>query len=237
MTNTVDETVDHEWDNFNLYASTKESTEETTIQFEGKVPEWLKGTLYRNGPGANEVNDDPSSSVYHAFDGFAFIQKYSVDGASQVVRFRRSFIKSNTYTESLKQGRLISRQFGTDPCKSIFGRFQSIFQSRDPKLAMDDTGVTVQMVNNELLALTEMVLGNALDPETLEKVGPLTTLPYAKSIKGELLTITAAHVMYDEKRKMTIGYGGRITRDVHYLDVLFIKDNPVDESKKGNLMD
>ena len=237
MTAIVDETIDHEWDNFNLFVSTKESTEETTIEFEGKVPEWLKGTLYRNGPGANEVNDDVSSSVYHAFDGFAFIQKYSVDGVDQVVRFRGSFIKSNTYTESLKQGRLISRQFGTDPCKSIFGRFQSIFQSRDPKLAMDDTGVTVQMVNNELVALTETVVGNVLDADTLEKVGPLTTLPYAKSIKGELLTITAAHVMYDEKRKMNIGYGGRITRDVHYLDVLFIKDDPVDEPKKGSLID
>lgn len=233
MTSAVSESSEQVWNNFNLFASTKETAEEQTIPLQGKVPEWLKGTLYRNGPGANEVNDDPSTGVYHAFDGFALIQKYSVDGSSQDVRFRTSFVRSHTYNESMKQGRLAVRQFGTDPCKSILGRFQALFRSKDPTTRTDDTGVTVQMVNNELLALTEIPVGNAMDPNTLEFIGPLTGLPYAKSIPSEIMTITTAHVMYDEKRKMTVGYASRITSKQHWLDVVFIYEDPQEDIKQS----
>jgi beta,beta-carotene 9',10'-dioxygenase len=233
MTSAVAESSEQVWNNFNLFASTKETAEEHAIAFQGKVPEWLKGTLYRNGPGANEVNDDPSTGVYHAFDGFALIQKYTIEGPSQVVRFRTSFVKSHTYTESMKQGRLVVRQFGTDPCKSILGRFQSLFRARDPSSRTDDTGVTVQIVNNELLALTETIMGNAMDPNTLEPIGPLTALPYAKSVPSEIMTITTAHVMYDERRKMTIGYASRITSKEHLLDVVFIYDDPQEDIKQS----
>ena len=237
MTSAVSEKSEQVWNNFNLYASTKETTNEETIQFEGKVPEWLKGTLYRNGPGANEVNGDASTGVYHAFDGLAFIQKYSIDGSDQVVRFRGSFVKSHSYTESMKQGRFVTRQFGTDPCKSILGRFQSLFRAADPSTRTDDTGVTVQMVNNELLALTEIPTGNAMDPDTLEPIGPLTGLPYAKSVPSEIMTITTAHVMFDEKRKMTVGYGSRISSKQHWLDVVFIYENARDDIKTSRIIE
>ena len=235
MTSIVSENGEHVWNNFNLFASTTDSTKEEIIDFQGKIPEWLKGTLYRNGPGANEINNDVKTSVHHAFDGFAFIQKYNIDGSSQKLRFRGSFVKSRSYTEALKNGYLITRQFGTDPCKSIFGRFQSLFRGRDKTSFTDDTGVTVQMVNNELLALTEVPIGNVLDPDTLEPLGPLTVLPYAKACESEILSTTTAHVMYDEKRKMTVGYGGRITRKGHWLDVIFISDKPSTGNKKGNI--
>jgi hypothetical protein len=47
------------------------------------------------------------------------------------------------------------------------------------------------------------------------------------------MSIATAHVMYDEKRKMTIGYSGRITRKGNWLDVIFISDEPSNEKKKG----
>jgi beta,beta-carotene 9',10'-dioxygenase len=233
MTTVIDENGPQEWNNYNLYQSTTDSTKEETIEFQGKIPEWLKGTLYRNGPGANEINNDVTTSVYHAFDGFAFIQKYKIDGLTQTVRFRGSFIKSRAYLESLKTGRLVTRQFGTDPCKSILGRFQSLFRGRDPTTFTDDTGVTVQMVNNELLALTETVSGSVLDPDTLEYLGPLTSLPYTEPVESELMSTATAHVMYDDKRKMTIGYSGRISRKEHWLDVIFIYDEQSNKDNKG----
>lgn len=221
------------WNNFNLFASTTESTNEEPIEFRGIIPQWLKGTLYRNGPGANEIGNDLTTSVNHAFDGFGYIQKYTFDGEAQTVRFRGSFIKSHAYTKALKDGRSTVRHFGTDPCKSIFGRFQSMFQGRDPKTHNDDASVTIQLVNDQLLALTETVTGNILDPNTLELLGPLTTLPYAQPLDSEIMTITTAHVMYDAKRKMTVGYGGRITRKEHWLDIIFIADEPSNEGKAG----
>ncbi|CAM4817561.1 unnamed protein product [Rotaria magnacalcarata] len=237
MTSTVNENDQQVWNNFNLFASTTDSVTEETIKFQGTIPEWLKGTLYRNGPGANEVNNDLTTSVYHAFDGFAYIQKYNIDGPSQTVRFRGSFIKSRAYTEALKHGRLTVRQFGTDPCKSIFGRFQSLFTRRDPSTYSDDTGVTVQLVQNELLALTETIGGSVMDPDTLEFLGPLRALPYDQKVDSELFTLTTAHVMHDDKRKMTVGYGGRISRKEHWLDVIFISDEPskTDKIEDGDI--
>jgi carotenoid cleavage dioxygenase-like enzyme len=235
MTSVIDENNSQVWNNYNLYASTTDSTNEEIIEFQGKIPEWLKGTLYRNGPGANEINNDEKTSVYHAFDGFSFIQKYNIDGPLQIVRFRGSFTKSHAYTEALKTGHLVTRQFGTDPCKSIFGRFQSLFYGRHPTSFTDDTGVTIQIVNNELLALTETITGNILDADTLELQGALISLPYTQQLDSEIMSIATAHVMYDEKRKMTIGYSGRITRKGHWLDVIFISDQPSNQEKKGSL--
>ena len=50
------------------------------------------------------------------------------------------------------------------------------------------------------------------------------------------MTTTTAHVMYDEKRQMTVGYGGRITRKGHWLDVIFISNEDSTENKKGSLI-
>lgn len=212
------------WDNSNLFSSTTECADEHVIAFQGVIPQWLRGTLYRNGPGANEVNEDPCTTVKHAFDGFGLIQKYAIDGSSQKLHFRASFIKSRAYKEAIKHGHLITRQFGTDPCKTIFGRIQGLFSSDDMETFTDDTSVTIQKVNDELLALTETAIGNVIDAETLETIAPLTTLPYTTPVDDEVITVPTAHVMRDRKRKMTVGYAVRLTKRNDWIDVIFISD-------------
>ncbi|CAF1196877.1 unnamed protein product [Adineta steineri] len=225
-----------EWDNSGLFSSTKEWKNETKLTFDKQLPTWLKGCLYRNGPGQFEINNDPKTSVHHAFDGFAYIQKYQIDGELNTIHFRTSFIKSRTYEESLKHGHLVARQFGTDPCKSIFGRFQLLFSPLDPKFVTDDAGVTIQRVNNELLALTETVVGYVIDEKTLETVAPLTTLPYTEPLQTEILTLSTAHTMYNSKRKMTVGYAIRMTRSHgHWLDVVFVFDD--DQNQQCSITD
>jgi len=217
---------EEKWDNSGLFASTTECNKEIKLTFDKKLPSWLKGCLYRNGPGQFELNNDPKTSVHHPFDGFAYIQKYNIDGELNTIHFQSSFIKSRTYEESLKHGHIATRQFGTDPCKTIFGRFQLLFSPLDPKLLTDDAGVTIQRMNNELLALTETVVGYVIDEKTLETVAPLTTLPYTEPLKTEILTLSTAHIMYNTKRKMTVGYATRMTRSHgDWLDVVFIFDN------------
>jgi len=49
------------------------------------------------------------------------------------------------------------------------------------------------------------------------------------------MSTATAHVMYDVKRKMTIGYSGRITRKEHWLDVIFISDDSTNTENKGLL--
>ncbi|CAF0853977.1 unnamed protein product [Didymodactylos carnosus] len=225
--------INQDWNNVNLYHSAREC-DETKVTFESTLPIWLNGTLFRNGPGHFELdNEDPPTTVYHSFDGFAYVQKYVINGENNEIKFQTTFVKSRMYEESLKEKKLYARTFGTDPCKSIFGRFQSLFiKNKGPKTFTDDTGVTIQRINNELVALTETIIGYIIDESTMETIAPLITLPYAKPIQSEIMTLTTAHVMYDVKRHMTVGYASRITRSKGYwLDVIFIHDDAVDEEK------
>ncbi len=225
------------WNTAPLFSSTQEcNNNPVRLNMDGKLPSWLKGCLYRNGPGQFEVNNDPKTSVNHPFDGFAYINKYQIDGENDTIYFQSSFIKSRTYKESVKRGCLVTRQFATDPCKSLFGRFQLLFSPRDPEQYPDNTLVTIQRVNNELLALSEVVMGYVLDEQTLETVAPLTSLPFAKPMETEILTLTTSHVMYDSKRKMTVSYATRITKSHgQWLDVIFISDDETKLSNTGTL--
>ena len=224
------------WNTASLFSSTQECNNPVKLNLSGKLPSWLEGCLYRNGPGQFEVNNDPNTSVSHLFDGFAYINKYELAGEDNTVYFQSSFIKSRTYKESVKRGCLVTRQFATDPCKSLFGRFQLLFSPRDPEKFPDNTLVTIQRVNGELLALTEVVMGYIIDMQTLETVAPLTSLPFAKPMETEILTLTTSHAMYDSKRKMTVSYATRITK-LHgqWLDVIFISDDETKLSNTGRL--
>ncbi|CAF1548854.1 unnamed protein product, partial [Adineta steineri] len=145
------------WDNASLFSSAQEFNDPVKLNVNTKLPSWFKGCLYRNGPGQFELNNNPDASVNHPFDGFACINKYDIDGEKNTIYFQSRFIKSRTYKESLKRGCLVTRQFATDPCKSLFGRFQLLFSPLNPETYSDNTVVTIQRVNNELLALTEIV--------------------------------------------------------------------------------
>ena len=46
-------------------------------EIEGRLPEGLAGTLYRNGPAKNEVGGKPYA---HLFDGDAMLSQFTFDG-------------------------------------------------------------------------------------------------------------------------------------------------------------
>ena len=65
------------------------------------IPEWLKGTLYRNGPGMfgaqGDVDRDAKIRRYnHVFDGLAKITRYHF-GDDNSVTYSSRFIDSNFY--------------------------------------------------------------------------------------------------------------------------------------------
>ena len=46
-------------------------------EIDGHLPEGLTGTLYRNGPGKNEVGGKPYA---HLFDGDGLLSQFAFDG-------------------------------------------------------------------------------------------------------------------------------------------------------------
>jgi carotenoid cleavage dioxygenase-like enzyme len=135
---------------------------ESRLPTEGTLPDWLRGTLIRNGPAQFEVGDQDYN---HWFDGHAMLHAFRAgDGR---VEYRNRFVKSKSREEALEEGEIVRSEFATDPCMSIFGRVMSIF---NPK-PTDNAAINVARLNDAYVALTETPIPVQFDPETLETVG------------------------------------------------------------------
>ena len=62
----------------------------TVDEVEGRLPADLVGTLYRNGPGRNDVDGKPFA---HLFDGDGMLSQFTLrDGR---VHYRNRFVRTN----------------------------------------------------------------------------------------------------------------------------------------------
>lgn len=90
---------------------------EILILFAGKVPEWLDGNLYRNGPGIQSVGPDMHQ---HLFDGLALLHRFHIQNGK--VEYQNRYLESETYKRNMAAQRIIVSAFGTsrtvDPCKA-----------------------------------------------------------------------------------------------------------------------
>src|SRR2546423_5141975 len=66
-----------------------EVPEEVALDVTGRLPEELRGTLYRNGPGRWEAG---GFVAQHAFDGDGLISKFVIDGGT--VRFQSRYVRT-----------------------------------------------------------------------------------------------------------------------------------------------
>ncbi|TRY68283.1 hypothetical protein TCAL_04143 [Tigriopus californicus] len=82
----------------------------------GSVPSWLKGTLYRVGPGIIQVGD---SCYNHPFDMLSVVQKYTVGPDPEDVTYRNKIIDSK-YRDQAQLGGPITVQ--TDPFRTKLQR-------------------------------------------------------------------------------------------------------------------
>ena len=135
---------------------------EPTLPIEGDLPEWLTGTLIRNGPAQFEVGNQDYN---HWFDGHAMLHAFRMDGST--IGYRNRFVESRSRQEALDQGEIARSEFATDPCMSIFGRIMSIFNPAPT----DNASINVARLDDAYVALTETPIPVRFDPETLETVG------------------------------------------------------------------
>ncbi len=155
------------------------------LPVEGAIPEWLTGTLLRNGPAKFEVGDRP---LRHWFDGLAMLHKFSFGGGR--VSYANRFLRSQAYCEA-EAGRISYREFATDPCRSAFKRLTTLFS---PKFS-DNCNVNLTKLGDSYIAMTETPLPVAFDPDTLETLGVAykppgvhaTAHPHHDPERGELL--------------------------------------------------
>lgn len=168
------------------YTSLDQEVRLDRLQVEGTIPTWLAGSLLRNGPAKFEVGPD---TFKHWFDGFAMLHRFTFQNGN--VSYENKFLQSESYTVSMREGRIAFSQFATDPCKALF------------KGAMTESAnanVSIQKVAGDFVAMTETPLPIAFDPHTLETLG---VVHYDDQVVGHH---GSAHPHYDFTNHMSISY-------------------------------
>jgi beta,beta-carotene 9',10'-dioxygenase len=193
------------------------------LPIKGTIPEWLSGTLLRNGPAKFSTN---GSAVEHWFDGLAMLHAFSFNKG--YVTYANKFLRTTDYDTVLKTGKMSYSGFAQDPCRSLFRRFTSLFVpkpssstsgQRDIPHDMPNANVNVSKLADHFVALTETPLPIEFDPRTLDTLGVVhynDSLPESKIHES-------AHPHYDPVRKEHISYLTRFGRTSNYV-VYAIKD-------------
>jgi len=160
-------------------------------EVEGAIPDWLSGTLLRNGPALFEAGD---RRVNHWFDGLAMLRRYAFDSGE--LRYSNRFLRTDAYTDAAA-GRLTG-QFGTDT--RGWRRLVDTLTSLGLPEPTDNANVHVARVDGKYIALTEAPRRIAFDPETLETRGEFR---FADDLPEH---ITAAHLVDDPHREEWVGF-------------------------------
>lgn len=128
-----------------------------TPKVEGRIPQAINGTLYRNGPGLFERDGHRKENI---LDGDGMVQAFRFrDGK---VQYRNRFVRTRKWLEEEAAGKYIYNTWTTrrpgGMLKNAF--FQGKFTGQ--------AGVTVRVFNGKLYAFDESSLPYELNPETLE---------------------------------------------------------------------
>ena len=135
-----------------------ETEHDYRVELEGTVPAGLRGTLYRNGSGRNDIAGE---WFPHWFDGDGMISaiRFADDG----IHYRNRYVRTQNYLDETKAGKIVHRSFGKMRPYGVLGN-----AFRQPG---NVSNTSVVMENGRLLSLWEGGPPWELDPATLETKG------------------------------------------------------------------
>ncbi len=160
---------------------------------DGMVPQDLRGTFFRNGPGRQRIGE---AKYGHWFDGDGMLCSFSFrdDG----VHFRNRYVRTPKYIEETEAQAVKHRGFGTQ----IPGGLRKNFLKPPANPANTNT----VWHGGHLLALNEGGKPWALDPATLETKGEFT---YDGALKGP--EVFSAHGKIHPRSGDYINFGAGIS--------------------------
>jgi all-trans-8'-apo-beta-carotenal 15,15'-oxygenase len=149
-------TSQHDW--HRIFDTLPDEHDYTIDEIEGRIPEGLVGTLYRNGPAKNEVGGTPYA---HLFDGDAMLSQFTLDGNS--LRYRNRYVRTTHYLKERNADRPLMRGYGQQrPGGPLTNAFRS---------PANVANISVTWHAGHLLALWEGGRPWRLDPDTLDTMG------------------------------------------------------------------
>src|SRR5262249_25646150 len=152
------------------------------------------GSLLRTGPARFEAAEQ---QMRHWFDGLAMLHRFAI--ADGRVSYANRFLESRSYRAVRERKRMVYGEFGTDPCRSLFKRVQTLFS---PGSALtDNANVNLVKLGERVIAITETPLPVQFDARTLKAAdvrpyrppGQLSTAhPHLDRASGSMLNYAAS---------------------------------------------
>jgi carotenoid cleavage dioxygenase-like enzyme len=158
-----------------FWTSDYRETDEVELPVDGTVPDWLDGTLYRNGPGRFEVGD---RRVTHQFDGLAKIYKFRFSRGK--VHYATKFLKSAQYNMSIEKNDFIKgmNMYPYVPPQSYPDRMEALKNGKN-----DNALINVWKTGDHLFVTQDGGATSMIDPVNLDYRGygpPIKDLDYTK---------------------------------------------------------
>lgn len=173
---------------------------------EGRIPDGLRGTFFRNGPGRFELGGE---RYHHWFDGDGFAQAWRIDG--DTVTHQGRFVETRKFLDESAAGQFLYPAFGTNFARRGF---------RDND-SLNTANTNLLPFNDRLYALWEGGSATEIDPATLATIGihtwraDLAAMPFSAHPKIEpdgTLWNVGALPGGDKVALYRIGADGRVLR-------------------------
>jgi carotenoid cleavage dioxygenase-like enzyme len=183
------------------FKSLEQEFENIFLPVDGYVPEWLTGTLIRNGPAKFEVGKEKYN---HWFDGLAMLHRFAFKNGQ--ILYSNKFLGGHTFKKAIRSGRIAYPEFATIPKRSLLNR---IFLNAAGYLT-DNASVNVTRVGKSYIAMTETPLRVEFDPDSLKTLGHFH---YEDRVAGHLTTV---HPHFDYKNEQIYNYITRFSLNSTY---------------------
>lgn len=172
--------------------SLEHETRIESLPVEGRLPDWLQGSLVRTGPAKWEVGE---RAMNHWFDGFAMLHRFGI--ADGEVSYANRFLETRAYRAAKEKGEIVYSEFATDPCRSLFARVFSMFS---PKIS-DNANVNLVKLGERYISMTETPIPVEFDGDTLETAGVAYEAPGL---------LTTAHPHLDRASGGMLNYAAKL---------------------------
>ncbi|XP_069114359.1 beta,beta-carotene 15,15'-dioxygenase-like [Argopecten irradians] len=152
----------------NMYRTNSKELEDVSIHFDKPIPEWIVGTLIRNGPGQFEVG---KRRLTHMFDGFGKLYKWHFEGNGTVL-FSTKFLRTGFYKKSISHHD-ISPYITFGPTEPRFSYMQVLLAlwRRGDNMNVNVYNLPSEDKRGSYVALNDVWDNYEIDPASLDTIG------------------------------------------------------------------
>ncbi|CAB1339442.1 unnamed protein product [Coregonus sp. 'balchen'] len=144
----------------------EERPDPVKADLKGNLPNWLQGTLLRNGPGIFSVGE---TTYNHWFDGMALMHSFTFKDGEVIYRSR--YLRGDTYKDNMAAQRIVVSEMGTmahpGPGKNVLSRVITFLNHTVPDFT-DNCGNNIIRYGKDYYATSETNYIRKVDPVTLE---------------------------------------------------------------------